>query len=426
MPSVKRNCRMKSDPQNTVQLGLNNNRAQFALLMLINAFVGGMVGLERTVLPLIGRELFHLRSNLILASFVVSFGVVKAILNLISGPLAHKYGRKRILVVGWLFGIPVPFILMWASSWWWIIGANVLLGANQALAWSMTVNMKIDLAGPRQRGLAVGMNEFSGYFAVGLTALATGYLASVYGLRPVPFTLGIAWSVLGLVLSWLFVRETKHHVEVESQQQSLAEPADAPKFWNVFQKTSWQNRSLFAASQAGLVNNLNDGMAWVLFPLLFAAHGLRIEHIGVLKFLYPAVWGVSQILTGPLSDKIGRKRLIGPGMIVQALALWLVAAGNSFTVWALASVLLGIGTGMVYPSLIAAVSDHAAPVWRVQALGVYRFWRDMGYAVGALIAGLLADALGFAPSIVAVGAITFVSGIIVMRNMTDGKLSPER
>ena len=400
-------------------LGLRANAAQFALLMLINAFVGGMVGLERTVVPLIGTETFGLLLNTAVVSFIISFGVVKACMNLVSGVLADRYGRKRLLVLGWLIGLPVPFMIIWAPSWGWIVAANILLGINQGLAWSMAVIMKIDLAGPRQRGIAVGLNEFSGYIALGLTALATGYLASIYGLRPVPFYLGIAYAVFGLLLSWLFVRETQAYTQIERPASDMQSPAAPLAFRTIFTRTSWGDRTLFAACQAGLVNNLNDGMSWGIFPLFFVAQGLDVEGIGVLKFVYPAVWGLGQIVTGLLSDVVGRKPLIAGGMVVQAVGIWLTLATRSFSWWLSGSVLLGLGTAMVYPALIAVVSDAAEPAWRARSLGVYRFWRDLGYAVGALLAGVVADLLGIYWAIGVVGGLTLLSGIITAVVMVE-------
>lgn len=405
--------------QATLRHGLRANAPQFALLMLINAFVGGMVGLERTVVPLIGTEEFALLLNTAVVSFIISFGVVKAVINLLSGALADHYGRKRILVLGWLAGLPVPFLIIWAPSWGWIVAANVLLGINQGLTWSMAVIMKIDLVGPRGRGLAVGLNEFAGYLAVGLTALATGYLASIYGLRPVPFYLGIGYAVLGFLLSWLLVRETRGFLRVESGAALAGASAPLPTLGAIFARTTWRDRSLFAACQAGLINNLNDGMSWGILPLFFVAHGLDVTDIGVLKFIYPAVWGISQVATGPLADRYGRKWMIAPGMMLQAIALWLTIGTGTFRWWLTASVLLGLGTAMVYPALIAVVSDAAAPAWRARALGVYRFWRDLGYALGALLSGILADVFGIPWAIATIGAITLLSGAIVAGVMVD-------
>jgi MFS family permease len=402
-----------------IALGVRPNLSQFLLLILLNAFVGGMVGLERTVVPLIGAQTFHLASASIVTGFIVSFGAVKGLTNLISGQLAETWGRKHTLVLGWLFGLPVPFMIMWAPSWGWVIAANALLGINQGLAWSMTVLMKIDLAGPRSRGLAVGLNEFAGYFAVGLTAFLTGWIAARYGLRPSPFYLGAVYASLGLGLSVAVVRDTGDHVRHEVQAHGHG-AADALAFWSVFQRTSFGDRRLFAACQAGLVNNLKDGMAWGLFPLFFVSWGLDVERIGVLKAVYPACWGILQVLTGPLSDRIGRRGLVVSGLWLQALALALTALTANFAWWLAASALLGVGTAMVYPTLIAAISDAAHPTMRARALSVYRFWRDLGYAVGALMSGLIADVFGFVPAILAISALTAASGGIAAAAMRDG------
>jgi MFS family permease len=400
-----------------IRLGLRENWRQFSLLVLINAFVGGMVGLERTVVPLIGSEEFKIASTTVVISFIVSFGVVKAIANLISGHFADVYGRKHLLVLGWLIGLPVPFMIAWAPSWGWVIAANALLGVNQGLAWSMTVIMKVDLVGPKSRGLAVGLNEFAGYLAVGVTAFLTGYIAARHGLRPAPFYLGIAYACLGLILSALLVRDTRHHVGLEvSRHASVAETIG---FWGVFRRVSLGDRNLFAASQAGLVNNLNDGMSWGIFPLFFAGFGLGVERIGILKAVYPAVWGVLQTVTGPLSDRWGRKGLIMSGMWLQASGLFLTALTRGFGWWLVASVLLGLGTAMVYPTLIAAVSDASHPSWRARSLSVYRFWRDLGYAIGALLAGVIADLFGAAWAIAVIGALTFASGAVVAFAMDE-------
>jgi MFS family permease len=407
MTAVERN----SSTRSAVSLGLRANWPQFSLLVLVNAFVGGMVGIERTVVPLIGAEEFHLASTTLIVSFIVSFGVIKACANLVSGHLADIWGRKRVLVVGWLVGLPVPFMIMWAPSWEWVVAANALLGVNQGLAWSMTVIMKIDLVGPKSRGLAVGLNEFSGYLAVGITAFLTGYIGQRYGLRPAPIYLGVAYAILGAVISILLVRDTRDHVrlEINSSQQTQA----TFSFWDIFALTSFRDRNLFAASQAGLVNNLNDGMSWGVFPLFFAAFGLGVERIGILKAVYPAAWGILQIATGPLSDRWGRKGLIVAGMWIQAAGLLLTALTRQFEYWLIGSLLLGIGTAMVYPSLIAAVSDASHPTWRARSLSVYRFWRDLGYAIGALSAGIIADILGMAWAIVIIAILTFCSGIVV-------------
>lgn len=401
------------------RLGLRANWRQFALLVLINAFVGGMVGLERTVVPLIGSEEFGIASAAIVTSFIVSFGLVKACANLVSGLLADTWGRKRVLILGWLLGVPVPFLIIFAPSWGWIVAANVLLGLNQGFAWSMTVVMKIDLVGPTRRGLALGLNEFAGYCAVGVTAFVTGYIASRHGLRPDPFSLGIGYAALGLTLSMLFVHDTHAHARFEAASHPVADGAavtDA-RFRTVFALTTWRNRDLFAISQAGLINNLNDGMSWGIFPLFFLAHGVSLEGIGLIKAVYPVTWGVGQLLTGPLSDQWGRKGLIMWGMWLQASGLVVIALGtrSPFATGMIGSVILGAGTAMVYPTLLAGIGDVAHPSWRARSLSVYRFWRDMGYAIGALLAGIIADALGFRWSIQVVAALTFLSGVIVWR-----------
>ena len=397
-------------------LGLRANWRQFWLLVIVNAFVGALVGLERTVLPLIGAQEFGLASRTAALSFIATFGVVKAVTNLFAGGLGDRLGRKRLLVVGWLFGVPVPFLVIFAPSWSWIVFANVLLGVNQGLTWSTTVIMKIDLVGPKQRGLAMGLNEFAGYLAVALSAFATGEIASRFGLRPEPFYLGIVFVALGLALSLLFVRDTMSHVQREARDH---EPRSALRLRNVFLLASWRHPALFSASQAGLVNNLNDGLAWGLFPLFFAASGLSVREIGMLASIYPATWGVSQLWTGMLSDRIGRKWLIVWGMLVQGAALLLMVSFQDFTSWLVSGVLLGIGTAMVYPTLLASISDVAHPSWRGTAVGVYRLWRDLGYAFGALLAGVLADFFGMNVAIAAVGVLTVGSGIVVALRMPE-------
>lgn len=414
------NAGQEAEPSGAgVVLGLKANWPQFALLVLINAFVGGMVGIERTVVPLIGAEEFGITSTTLIVSFIVSFGVVKAFANLVSGHFADVWGRKRVLVLGWLFGLPVPFLIIWAPNWEWVIAANALLGINQGFAWSMTVIMKVDLVGPRSRGLAVGLNEFAGYFAVGATAFLTGYFAAEYGLRPAPIYLGLAYALLGIALSMVLVRDTRGHVRHEAS--AYATDRASISFGEIFRLTSFKDRNLFAASQAGLVNNLNDGMSWGIFPLFFASFGLGVERIGALKAVYPAVWGLLQIATGPLSDRWGRKGLIVGGMWVQSFALFLTASTGQFGWWLLGSLLLGVGTAMVYPSLIAAVSDASHPTWRARSLSVYRFWRDLGYAIGALSAGIIADFFGFSWAIASIAALTFISGALVAALMRDDR-----
>jgi len=408
-----------------VRLGLSANRAQFALLVLVNAFVGAMVGLERTVLPLLAEAEFGIASHGAALSFIATFGAVKAVTNFFAGRLGDAYGRKRVLIAGWLFGLPVPFLVIWAPAWSWIVFANVLLGVNQGLAWSTTVIMKIDLVGPRRRGLAMGLNEFAGYLAVALAALATGVIAESVGLRPEPFYLGIAVVAVGLALSLLFVRETRGHAELEARQASGATGAESRGMvghagaGEVFARVTWRDPALSSASQAGLVNNLNDGLAWGLFPIFFAAGGLTVGQIGFLSFTYPAVWGIAQLWTGAISDRWGRKRLIAWGMLLQGAALFAVALTSGFREWFAAAALLGLGTAMVYPTLLAAIGDVAHPRWRGSAVGVYRLWRDSGYAVGALLAGFLADRFGMGLAIAVIAGLTVLSGLGVAWRMPE-------
>lgn len=407
-----------------IKLGLKENWKQFSLLVLVNIFVGGMVGLERTIVPLIGTEEFQIGSEIVIFSFIIAFGVVKAFTNIASGVLADRYSRKKILIAGWLVGIPVPIMLGWGPSWNWILMANVLLGISQGLAWSMTVNMKIDLVGPKKRGLAMGLNEAAGYGAVGLTALLTGYLASSYGLRPEPFYIGVAYTIAGLLISWLIICDTKDHAQLEAGQvkkTTVGEGAHKPTTFWVFAETSWRNKTLFSVSQAGLINNLNDGMSWGVFPLLFASAGVGLEGIGWIKAIYPVVWGLGMIITGPLADRLGRKPLIVWGMFIQAIGHLIIGLGEAypFESGMLGSVLLGIGTAMVYPALLAAVSDAAHPSWRASSVGVYRFWRDIGYAVGALMAGVIASFFGLTWAVHAAGLLTFVSGLVVLFRMKE-------
>ena len=402
-----------------IRLGLRENAAQFSLLVIVNAFVGAMVGMERSILPAIAEEDFGLVARTAILSFIVVFGVSKAVANYAAGRYADRLGRKHILVAGWLIAVPVPFLLMWAPAWNWVLVANVLLGVSQGLTWSTTVIMKIDLVGPRRRGLAMGLNEFAGYAAVALSAWATGWIAAGYGLRPEPFYLGVAFAVAGLLLSALAVRETRAHAAHEASVAWAATDAPRPVGQGeVFWRTTLADRNLSSVSQAGLVNNLNDGMAWGIFPLVFAARGLPLEQIGVLAGLYPAVWGIAQLATGHWSDRVGRKWLIASGMWVQAAGIAVTALSNGFWGFAVGAVLLGLGTAMVYPTLLAAIGDVAHPSWRASAVGVYRFWRDLGYAVGALIAGMIADAFGLGGAMWAVAGLTLASGIVAAVRMT--------
>lgn len=411
-----------------VQLGLRENLGQFLTLVGVSALVGGMVGQERAVLPLLAHQVFGVTAVAGTLTFIVAFGTVKAATNFFAGTLSDRYGRKPVLMTGWLIGVPVPLLLMWAPSWNWVVVANVLLGMNQGLTWSTTVIMKIDLVGKANRGLAMGFNEASGYTAVAITALATGLIAAAYGLQPAPFYLGLAYAGLGVTLSAGFVRETRGYADLEAAHHAATGtgPYSALSTWQVFTTTSFKDRALSSCAQAGLVNNLNDGLAWGLFPLYFASLGLSVSRIGVLAALYPAVWGLGQLVTGGLSDRYGRKALISGGMLLQAFALALVAATEGFTPWVLAAALLGLGTAMVYPTLLAAIGDVAHPAWRASAIGVYRMWRDAGFAVGALAAGVLADAFGLRVAIWVVAGVTAASGIVVMVRMYETHVPADR
>jgi MFS family permease len=407
-----------STTRSAPRLGLGVNAAQFTLLVVVNALVGGVLGSERTVLPLLAEREFGLTAYTAALTYILAFGATKAVTNFFAGTLSDRYGRKPVLLAGWLIAIPVPAMLIWAPNWGWIVAANVLLGINQGLAWSTTVIMKIDLAGPARRGLAMGLNEAAGYLAVAATAMATGALAASYGLRPAPFLLAAAYIALGLGLSAVFVRETRDHARYEATGHSGGHGADLSTR-QVFALTSWREPALASASQAGMVNNLNDGLAWGLFPILFATAGLSLTQIGALAALYPAVWGLGQLATGQASDHYGRKPFIVGGMLLQATALALIALATGFAAWAVAAVLLGAGTAMVYPTLLATISDVAHPTWRARAVGVYRLWRDGGFAVGALLAGIIADLAGIRAAIWVVAALTAASGLLAGKRMYE-------
>jgi MFS family permease len=414
----------KSKQSNPIKLGLRPNIQQFLILVLVNAFVGAMIGLEQTVVPLIGKSEFGIESSAIIVSFIASFGAVKAVLNLLAGNLSDKWGRKNVLVLGWLFGIPVPIILLLAPNWNWIIFANILLGVNQGLAWSMTVNMKIDLVGKSQRGLALGLNEFAGYVSVAVIGFLTGYLASTFGLKPYPFYLGIIFAILGLAISWIIVKDTKRFTSLEikedtSESSEQETNANDLSFKEVFLQTSWKNRTLLSISQAGLINNLIFGVTWGLFTLYFASFAIGISEIGFLKALHPGIWGVLQLLTGTFSDKVGRKVLIYPGMIIQGIGVWVVLFTNFYWGWIVGMALLGIGTALVYPTLLAAISDVANPKWRATSLGVYRFWRDLGFVFGAIGIGFLSDLFGLNIAIQLVAFLAIGSGIFVLTVMKE-------
>jgi MFS family permease len=400
-----------------VRLGLRENAGQFTMLVLVNAFVGAMAGLERSLLPVIAAEDFGLVARTAALSFIIVFGIAKALTNYVAGRFADRVGRKPLLMAGWALAAPVPFMLMWAPTWNWVLVANAFLGASQGLTWSTTVIMKIDLVGPERRGLAMGLNEFAGYVAVAAAAFATGWIAARSGLRPVPFYLGVGVVAAGFALS-LFVRDTTAHARFESALRHAGTSSDVvPR--DVFWRTTVHDRNLSSVTQAGLVNNLNDGMAWGLFPILFAAAGMSLTEIGVLAGLYPAVWGVMQIGAGALSDRLGRKWLIAGGMWIQAVGIYIVSASVGFAGFAGGGALLGVGTAMVYPTLLAAVGDVAGPSWRASAIGVYRLWRDLGYAIGAFVAGVSADFFGVAGAMRVVAGITLASGIVTVVRMSE-------
>jgi MFS family permease len=412
-----------------IELGLRPNITQFLILVLVNAFVGAMIGMEQTVVPLMGKFEFGIESNVLVLSFIGSFGAVKAILNLFAGNISDRWGRKNILVLGWLFGLPVPFMLLFAPSWNWVIFANVLLGVNQALAWSMTVNMKIDLVGRKRRGLALGLNEFAGYTSVAVIGFVTGYLASTFGLQPYPFYLGIIIALLGLGISWIIVKDTKKFALLEMKDydskkndiQNGNRPQSQLSFRQVFMETSLKNRTLLSISQAGLVNNLIFGVTWGLFTLYFVSFGIGAGEIGFLKALHPGVWGILQLVTGALSDRIGRKILIYPGMIIQGIGIWIILFANFLGGWITGMSLLGIGTALVYPTLLAAISDVANPQWRATSIGVYRFWRDLGFVFGAIGIGYVADFWGFNIAFHLVALLAVCSGIFVFLRMKETK-----
>lgn len=401
---------------NTTKLGLKENWKQFTLLVIINAFVGGMVGLERALLPEIAKDQFHIATKTAILSFIIVFGIVKAITNYFTGSLANKFGRKNLLTIGWLFAIPVPFILMYAPNWNWIIIANVLLGINQGLTWSSTVVMKIDLVGEKQRGFAMGLNEFAGYISVAVVAFLTGWMAGQYGLRPYPFYIGIVLSLLGFFGSWLLIKDTGHHVAKEASSNNI------PRLKNIFWDTTWKNKNLGSVTQAGLVNNLNDGMVWGIFPILLAQKHFTLEQIGIVTAIYPGVWGLGQLVTGKMADHFCKKNMLFTGMFLQGLALLIMPWAETMTHFIVLSVVLGWGTAMVYPTFLATVAANTNPMDRAKSLGIFRFWRDAGYAIGAILTGIIADALGINASIIAVGALTVVSATIIQYRMkcTDG------
>ncbi|ABH00865.1 probable transporter, MFS superfamily (plasmid) [Rhodococcus jostii RHA1] len=423
---------MSTTTPRPIRLGLGPNLAQFSLLVAVNALVGGMVGQQQTVLPLLAENEFGLTGYTFIFTYVAAFGITKAAANYVAGTFSDRFGRKPVLLVGWLFAIPVPLMLIAAPNWWWVVAANVLLGINQGLTWSTTVVMKIDLVGPARRGLAMGLNEAAGYGAVAVSSLMAGYLADHYGLRPAPFLLGIAYTALALLLSGVFIRETRDYARLEAAQHTpRADGAHDHLHADLTDRqiaiqTSFTEPALSSASQAGLVNNLNFGLSWGLFPLLFATADLGAGQIGVLFALYPGVWGAGQLVTGALSDRIGRKHLITTGMSLQAAALALIAASHGFTGWAAGTVLLGAGTAMVYPTLLAVIGDVAHPAWRGRAVGIYRVWRDSGYAVGAICGGIVADLMGLHAAVWGAAAVSAAAALAVAVRMYETHPTPLR
>jgi MFS family permease len=394
-----------------IQLGLKENWKQFTLLVIVNGFVGGMVGLERSILPQIAENEFAIAAKTAILSFIVVFGIVKAVTNYYTGALANKFGRKNLLVAGWIIGIPIPFMLMFAPSWGWIIGANVLLGINQGLTWSSTVVMKIDLVGEKQRGFAMGLNEFAGYIAVALVAFLTGWIASEYGIRPYPFYTGVVLVIFGLLTSIFLVKDTQHHVAKETVSNTI------PKLKNIFWDTTWKDKNLGSVTQAGLINNLNDGMAWGIFPILLATKGFTIEEIGIVTAIYPAIWGIGQLFTGKMADKFCKKDMLYAGMLLQAIALIVLVWANTLLHYVILSSILGWGTAMVYPTFLATVAENTNPQDRAKSIGIFRLWRDLGYAIGAILTGIIADLISINAAILFIGLLTFVSALIIRYRM---------
>jgi len=400
-----------------IHLGVKENWKQFTLLVIVNAFVGGMVGLERSILPQIAEHEFHIAAKTAILSFIVVFGITKALTNYFTGAIANKLGRKNLLVIGWIIGIPVPLILMYASDWNWIIAANILLGINQGLTWSITVVMKIDLAGEKNRGFAMGLNEFAGYIAVALIGFLTGWIATEYGLRPYPFYLGIGLVFMGLATSWLFVRDTQHHSAKEGESSSIA------RLENIFKDTSWKHKNLGSVTQAGLVNNLNDGMAWGLFPILLSTKGFALDDIGIIIAVYPGVWGIGQLFTGKMADHFSKKLMLFWGMFLQGVALILFIWASSLINYILLAAILGLGTAMVYPTFLATIAENTHPLDRAKSIGTFRLWRDLGYAIGAILTGIIADLYNVNTAIIFIGGLTILSALIIAFRMSERKTS---
>jgi MFS family permease len=409
---------MASSGSDPVKLGLAENKGQFLLLLMINAFVGGMVGMERSILPQIAEQEFHIAARSAILSFIIAFGIAKAATNYVTGTLADRTGRKKLLVAGWILALPVPFLLMLAPNWKWVVAANILLGVSQGFTWSTTVMMKIDLVGEKQRGLAMGLNEFAGYLAVAVVAFFTGWLADRYGLRPYPFYVGIGLAIAGVLSSLILVRDTRHHVNLESVTSTAA------RLKHIFWDTTWRHKSLGSVTQAGLVNNLNDGMMWGLFPILLASKGYSLKEIGIIVALYPAVWGITQLITGKLADHFCKRDMLVSGMILQGMAILAITLAGTILHFVTVAVLLGIGTALVYPTFLAAIAANTHPTDRPKSLGIFRFWRDLGYAIGAILTGIIADRLGIYASIIFIGVLTLLSGIIIMVRMKCSGKTP--
>ena len=398
---------------NNVKLGLKENWKQFTLLVIINGFVGGMVGLERTILPQIAEQEFNLAAKTAILSFIIVFGLTKALTNYYTGVLANKWGLKNLLILGWIIAIPVPFILIYAHNWNWIIFANVLLGINQGLTWSSTVVMKIDLVGEKQRGFAMGLNEFAGYLSVAIVAFLTGYIANTYGVRPYPFYIGFILIFLGLFGSIFFIKDTRHHVAKETGTSSV------PRLLNVFWDTTWKHKNLGSVSQAGLINNLNDGMVWGILPILLASKNFTLNQIGIITAVYPAVWGLGQLFTGKMADKFEKKKLLFWGMFLQAIALTVLIWAESMTEFVIIGSILGFGTALVYPTFLATVAENTHPLDRAKSIGVFRLWRDLGYAIGAILTGIIADVLNINSAILFIGILTLISAVIIQVRMME-------
>lgn len=403
-----------------VQLGLKENWKQFTLLVIINGFVGGMIGLERSILPQIATLDFGISANTAILSFIVVFGTVKATTNYFTGALAHLFGKKKLLVIGWIFGIPIPFLLLYAPNWNWIIAANVLLGINQGLTWSTTVMMKIDLVGEKQRGFAMGINEFAGYLSVALVAFLTGWLAGEYGLRPYPFYIGFVLLFFGLFASFFLVKDTSQHVLKEAVTSSIS------RLKHVFWETTWKHKNLGSVTQAGLINNLNDGMVWGILPVLLASKGFQLKEIGILTAIYPAVWGISQLFTGKMADKYSKRKLLFWGMFLQTIALVFLVFAEKTSHFLVLSILLGIGTALVYPTFLATIAENTHPLDRAKSIGIFRLWRDLGYAIGAILTGILADLFSLEVAILCIGILTGISSFVILFRMNDSNLNSRK